>query len=509
MNMHVNRRALLAGLLSTLAVPVLSGPALARAPLTAERPQPRPGSVAPPKAADLVAAAGLSGQVACIVADVATGRVIDAVGPAQALAPASVAKAMTALYARAHLGAEHRFATRLMATGPVVGGQVQGDLILAGGGDPVIGTDDFARLAQLAKAAGVTGITGRFLMWDLALPRIHEIDPMQLDHLGYNPSLSGLNLNFNRVHFEWRAQGAGWTTTMDARSGTRMPLVDMARVQVIDRAVPVFTYADREGRDHWTVASQALGNGGSRWMPVRRPALYAGDVMRTLLAVEGIRVPAGQVIDSLPAATEIARVESPDLDVVIRDMLDYSTNSTAELIGLAASMVRAANTGAARPETLAQSAAMMNAWAAEVLGIDMALVDHSGLAGESRISGDAMLDALLVAARGAPDVAAGALRDLMKNIPMLDSGGDPLPNPPAVIRAKTGTLNFVSALAGYLTLPDGRQLAFAIFSADTEKRAVAQASGEEQPAGGRAWAQSARRLQQALLQSWAAQAAQA
>lgn len=507
MRMTLSRRALLGGIFTSAVAAAV--PLRADAPLRAQRPQPRPGSVKPPRAADLVAAAGLSGVVSCVVVDAASGAVVDQAGPVDALPPASVAKVLTALYARAQLGADFRFATRLMATGPVVGGVVQGDLVLAGGGDPVIGTDDFANLATRAKAAGVTGVTGRFLLWDGALPRLHEIDPMQLDHLGYNPALSGLNLNFNRVHFEWARQDGAWRTTMDARSGTRTPVVDMARMRVVDRAVPVFTYADDAGRDNWTVAQQALGNGGSRWMPVRKPALYAGDVMRTILAAEGIAVPAGVVVDALPSATELARVESAPLDVLITDMLNYSTNITAEVLGLRASLALAEAGGLAAPTSLAASARMMNAWAEVALGTRMALVDHSGLSGDSRISADEMIQALLAAERGGPQVEAGALAGLLKAIPMQDARGEPLANAPASLRAKTGSLNFVSTLAGYETLPNGRRVAFAIFTADPARRAVAQASGDEQPAGSRDWAQRSRRLQHGLLRAWAQQVAQA
>ena len=52
------------------------------------------------------------------------------------VAPASVTKAITALYALDVLGAQHRFRTQLIATGNITGGVVQGALILVGGGNP-------------------------------------------------------------------------------------------------------------------------------------------------------------------------------------------------------------------------------------------------------------------------------------------------------------------------------------------------------------------------------------
>ncbi|MFD1808302.1 D-alanyl-D-alanine carboxypeptidase [Gemmobacter lanyuensis] len=51
------------------------------------------------------------------------------------------------------------------------------------------------------------------------------------------------------------------------------------------------------------------------------------------------------------------------------------------------------------------------------------------------------------------------------------------------MRAKTGTLNFVSALAGYITPPGGRQMAFAIFTADPDRRARLTVAEREDPPG--------------------------
>jgi D-alanyl-D-alanine carboxypeptidase/D-alanyl-D-alanine-endopeptidase (penicillin-binding protein 4) len=68
-------------------------------------------------------------------------------------------------------------------------------------------------------------------------------------------------------------------------------------------------------------------------------------------------------------------------------------------------------------------------------------------------------------------------------------------------RAKTGTLNFTSALAGYL--PAGnRRLAFAIFTADTARRDAIPPDQRERPAGARDWAARSRQLQRDLLRTW-------
>lgn len=487
MTAFLHRRAVLAGLLSSLA-----GAALAEAPLTALRPLARPGSVLPPSGAELVARAGLSGQVGLALADADTGEVLELVAGSLPLPPASVTKTFTALYAREILGPDYRFATRLTGTGPVVDGVLQGDLILAGGGDPVLITDDLARLAQGLKDAGLRAVAGGFRVWGGALPFVHEIDAGQLPHLGYNPAVGGLNLNFNRVHFEWAPQGAEYRVSMDARSDNYRPDVAIARMRVENRDLPVYTYADEGGADSWTVARTALGEGGSRWLPVRRPALYAGDVFRTMAQAQGIALPAATEVADLPPGAEIARIESAPLDVLIADMLEYSTNLTAEVLGLTASLA-AGN----RPARLADSAALMSRWARDRLGVAAQFADHSGLGEGTEVAPAEMVTALTAAA------SDGALLRLMKDIVMLDDEGEPLANPPAVIRAKTGTLNFVSALAGYVVVPGGRRLAFAVFAADPESRAAARLSEEEIPPGTREWARAARLLQQRILRAWA------
>ena len=99
---------------------------------------------------------------------------------------------------------------------------LEGDLILAGGGDPVTDTDDLAQLAADLKDSGLRELRGRFIVWDGALPFVSTIDSGQPPHVGYAPSVSGIALNFNRVHFEWVRGASGYTVTMDARTRVRI-----------------------------------------------------------------------------------------------------------------------------------------------------------------------------------------------------------------------------------------------------------------------------------------------
>ena len=484
---HVSRRWMLGAMLAGMSVP-----ALADAPLTSIRPL-RRGAVAKPdvpEAQALIEAAKLGGAIGFVVADAATGRVLESSAPTTPMPPASVAKAMTALFALEKLGSSFQFKTQVVATGPLIAGRVEGDLVLVGSGDPTLSTDHFGDMVARLAARGVQSVAGRFLVYGGALPSIDQISADQPDYVGYNPAIGGLNLNFNRVNFEWKRVAGDYSVTMDARGERFMPFVDMARMKITARDTPLFTYERGEAVDRWTVASAALGHGGSRWMPVRHPAVYAGEVFRTLAAGQGVALPLATVVADVPTGTLLVENRSDPLDAILRDMLKFSTNLTAEVLGLASSGANG----------LAPSALAMSNWAKAAYAIDAQYVDHSGLNGTSRISAGDMVRAL-VGARGNPNGAV--LRSVLRDVGMRDAAGKVIEGHAVRVLAKSGTLNFVSGLAGYIAPPRGRELAFAIFAADTARRDKLAEAEREQPEGGEAWTKRARRLQGQLISRWA------
>lgn len=474
---------------------LFASPALTAPPTSSLRPVLRGDDLfrkAIPTAAELIEKANLKGRIGYVVADAVSGSTLEVMAPDVGLPPASVTKSITALYALDVLGANHRFETRLMATGGIIDGEVQGDLILAGGGDPTLDTDMLSDLAARLKEAGIKAVKGDFKVFEKNLPLQTVIDTDQPDHVSYNPAVTGVALNFNRVHFEWKRGANGYDVTMDGRSEKYRPAVAMAAMQVADRAAPLYTYQDGGTRDNWSVAQPALGRGGSRWLPVRKPGLYAGDVFATMAGAQGIRLRGLSLIDALPEGEVVVSHQSAPLRDILQDMLKYSTNLTAEMAGLAATLARGG-----RPLTLKESAAEMNDWARESLGMRNAtLVDHSGLGEDSRLSASDMVIALTKV------YGTATLKPILKSVVMRDEKGRPMTNQPIRVEAKTGTLNFVSTLAGYITTPEGRVLAFAIFSADEARRATLTRAQRERPDGGAAWNARAKRLQQGLIERW-------
>lgn len=179
------------GLLAGVALALLAfAPALAK--------------VSDPDAA-LVARRGFPpAHVGWILVDLDDGRRLAAHRPDAAFIPASTTKVTTMIAALEILGAEYRFETALLATGEVRDGTLEGDLYLRGGGDPTLATEHLEEMVRGLAAAGVARVAGAFSYDTSLLLEASAIDPSQPDTASYNPGVSALSVNYNRVGLTWR-----------------------------------------------------------------------------------------------------------------------------------------------------------------------------------------------------------------------------------------------------------------------------------------------------------------
>ena len=489
MSRRFNRRQI-AALLTGMAA---AGPSWATAPQVSLRPKMRP--LLPPKSPirNFFEKSGLKGEFGCAAAALADGRLLSAENQTQGFAPASVAKTITAAYALYHLGADYRFRTELAMTGTLTDGVLDGDLILIGGGDPTLTTDRLAELAKALSSTGITQITGQFLYHHGGFSPVHQIDPDQPIHLGYNPSVAGLNLNFNRVFFEWTRNGQSYDFKLEARDLQFRPKANTVRMTSERRGMEVFKYAQTPELENWSVARSALGKGGGRWLPVRRPGTYTADVFHSLARHYGVALPMPQEAMRVQAHRRLCHIDSTPLSEILVDMLKHSVNLTAEGLGRAATRQSGGDYS-----TLKTSARHMQEWAARQLNMpDAQFVDHSGLGDRARITAQDMVRALVAAQQLMPSFPA-----LLRRIKPRDTSGNLDRNSTAVIHAKTGTLHFVSALAGYVSSGVDTPYAFAVFTQNLERRARLTIWQRESSKAADYWNQRARYVQYVLLARW-------
>ena len=448
---------------------------------------------------------GLTGRSGWMLVDLDTGKVLDRKNADNGFAPASVAKLPTAAFALDAMGPDHRFVTSLVGTGPVSGARLKGDLILKGSGDPELDTDALMPMIQRLTQQGVRGIDGRFGVDASALPQVQEIEASQADDASYNPSVSGMNLNFNRVHVKWDARKGRKILKVEAEAANLSPPVERISVALSDApGAPTFSLRQRPGREDWLMARRAFRGNAARWLPVKDPAAYAGEVFRTLSRQAGLAVPVAVPLRAPEGGQELATHQSRPLGRILRDMLRFSTNITAEATGSAAS--RAVGMEA---NDLKASAQVMNAWASIVAGFDINdpgfnFVNHSGLTLQSRVSPRRMVELLAALGRRAPDAGAahsrlpGGIAGYLKRYNVA-AKAVPLDYDRLEVVAKTGTMSYVRGLAGYIATPKGRRLAFAIFSNDLPKR-----SGGAEKVNKR-WMGRAKGFERSLIRNWVMQ----
>lgn len=94
------------------------------------------------------------------------GAVLSQRGGESGINPASVVKVATSLWALERLGSEFRFETRFFARGEVVAqrGEVRGDLVVQGGGDPDFHLENAFLVAQALNQAGIRRVGGALIV---------------------------------------------------------------------------------------------------------------------------------------------------------------------------------------------------------------------------------------------------------------------------------------------------------------------------------------------------------
>lgn len=443
-------------------------------------------------------------QVGFLALDLQTGAVLAERNADAAFIPASVTKVPTTVAALAALGADYRFETALYGTGPVLDGTLQGDLHLVGGGDPILTSDDLdAMLARLGET-GVRSIAGAFGYHAGFLPALDRIDPRQPETATYNPGVSALSVNFNIIQVSWETEtGGALAITATSNTNTQRVPVDAVMFALApERALQPasFRLGDSDDGELWVLARH-LPPQGQDWLPVGDAGLNTAMVFRRLAEGRGLALPQPVAVPLPEGARLLARHRSASLADIVRGILRYSNNLSAELVGL----VAARHLAGPPPLSLSASATLLDGWLqarlADTRWEGYRPVNHSGLATDARAT-PRQLVAIL---RHALDLPLGDedYVGLLPAIAQLETGGEGL----VEVRAKSGTLYYGSGLAGYLVADGEPRVAFAVFVSDLEARARLDAAEDpavrERPPGARHWLARARAVQRALLAHWA------
>lgn len=424
-----------------------------------------------------------------------TNETLFELNPDTPLAPASNIKLLTSAAALHVLGPDYRFLTYVLSDGVVEGGVVHGDLVLYGTGDPGI-SDRFYRrkddvlqlLIDQLEAAGIHTITGDLVADASFFPGPLRNEGWESRDLNeyFTAAVSALSYNENVVSFRITAGTVGGppdVQTIPAPSG--LDVVITAET-VVGRARPRLAILREDPLKPIRVEGRMVRGTRDVWrqMTVAIPARFAGEVFRQALEERGFVVEGRTRVVDLPSESVVGRVSAPGrgrpgaqvlarhLSHPLTDYLEVinkqSNNLFAELVFRAIGRV-AEGVGSPDRSSLAVKKALHE------IGVDttgLVQLDGSGLDGGNRVTARAFVEIVQGMAEGrfwghywASLPRAGTRRELGRMYRTAAAGN---------LRAKTGTIDGVSALSGMVRSADGERLAFSLMINDSPSQSRAK-----------------------------------
>ncbi len=168
-----------------------------------------------------------SANVSILVAEPGNDRPLLALNPDTRRNPASVTKLFTTFAALEALGPAYRWKTEVHAYTRPRGGRLDGDLWIRGYGDPYLVNEEFWKLVSAVRRAGIETITGD-LVFDNSHYALEPEDPAAFDNRpdrAYNQPPHPLLVNFNALQFHIDVDPEG--DTVRAQVDPPLPVLDV------------------------------------------------------------------------------------------------------------------------------------------------------------------------------------------------------------------------------------------------------------------------------------------
>lgn len=403
-------------------------------------------------------------QVAVIAKDLASDTLIYQHNADTLLLPASTQKLLTALAAKAQLGDEFRFTTRFQSKAKVIQGTLKGNLYLLFSGDPTLTTENLRDLLKALADKGVRQIEGNLLL-------VGESDEQTRapgwvwDDLGicYAAPVSSFVINQNCVLGQLKPKLASNDSILKFPRYQPIKVSTTAKFDKTQQEPFCELRLARLPDNHFHLSGCYPGDKALNLaIAVDDPALFAKQTMAQLLKTANIKLKGELAVAShLPAGlSTLASHDSNPLPALLEVMLQDSDNLIADSLfkAIGASYYRQAGNFVVGAKAVK---AILGA-----LGIDLShaqIIDGSGLSRYNLLSAQQLAQVLTVVAK---DERFDELIDLL---PVAGVSGTltykrgyrqaPLKTR---VAAKTGSMQGVDNLAGFLNTYDKQQLLFVV-----------------------------------------------
>ena len=413
----------------------------------------------PPKVVAMMANANIPPEaIGAIAFRLSDGATLISHRSDASMQPASNMKLLTTGVGLETLGPTFRWQTELMTNAAIVDDQLRGDLVLRGGGDGDFTWEALARILKTLRQKGVRDILGDIILdRTMFLPTRTDIGLPPFDaspEAEYNVIPDALLVNTNMLKLDLEADKA----TLHARITPELEgvAIDM-QMTLIDRAC-------KDWDDGWKTPGVVKSANGTTRIQLRgefpRDCTASTDInilerdefvdrlFRTLWSAEsGVWRGAMREGTTPPDARQLARHRSRTLADMLRAINKPSDNALTRLLFLTLGTPPSGN----GLTTLEQADRRVRAWFTRRGISDEGLVTEngSGLSRRERIR-PSQLAALLAA-----EYRSNWAPEFMSSLPVVGLDGtmrNRLKDSSVAGRArmKTGTLNNVNALAGYV-----------------------------------------------------------
>lgn len=407
-------------------------------------------------------------RVGIHVLDLQTGQVLYEHDSSSLYNPASNMKMVTSALALDLFGPAYTFSTTISAPKQKED-IINGNIYLSGTGEGFILYEDVLDWAATIKNKGITSITGDVIVSDGLFKQGAYLPPgfeQKQEDASYRAPIGAVSVNFNATSI---------TIAPGAKAGDK-PIItldppndyidiqsDLTTVSGKTRRLNVQSITSEDGNGTIIKISGKIGTSASAWSTRKRidsPPLYAGSVFKHALEDLGIKVNGTVKRGDVPKDTHtLVSHGSEPLTELIMAMNKWSNNFMAE------QLFRAIGTHEKAGEqrgTWEGSTAVMNTFLSSLgfkEGTDYTLKNGSGLYAGNGLTPKTITTLLAFmynhtwSVEYISSMAIGGVDGTLAKRFKSSKG---------MFRGKTGTLNEVSALSGFVTTKGGRKLAVSI-----------------------------------------------
>ncbi|MFN0061610.1 MAG: D-alanyl-D-alanine carboxypeptidase/D-alanyl-D-alanine-endopeptidase [Myxococcaceae bacterium] len=389
------------------------------------------------------------------------------------LNPASNVKLFTAAAALVRLGPDFRFETEFLTDGRIDEGKTR-TLFVRGKGDPSLTTERLYGIVSELKHAGLREVTGDIVLDDSYFDgeRLAPGFDQERTDRAYMAPTGALSLNWNAVGVYVRSHGHGRKPTVELEPSSDHFVVENGLTARGRRARRFSVSSDPVGDRQRIGVKGTVADAPGEWViwkKIDQPVSFFGQTLKSLLSERGIKVRGKVKAGNVPAEAKLLHVAQSDtLDLVLKRLNKFSSNFVAEqLVKTLGAHVKGA------PGTFAKGIDAIEDFLEQEVGLSRGsyvMKNGSGLNDTNRFSAAQHVKLLRFMYERFP-----LAPEYMSSMGIAGKDGTLRyrfegSNAVGRLRAKTGTLENVSALSGYVQAVGGERFAFSVLVNDPPAR---------------------------------------